>query len=159
MLLIESHCWNEWDEWERREEEIDFEDWEEKWLFWERLSVLFMKREWVDMDGCCWGDGLVMICMIDIDESSVFLCFHPQWERENVRERLKETHTHCVIQLTPKTVEEISSNEGREWGFDWTHAETSWRYGCGQSGLREGRCSWLVILVRNSVTFENDSSE
>ena len=66
MLLIESHCWIEWDEWERREEEIDSEDWEEKWLFWERLSVLFMKWEWVDMDGCCWGDGLmswVCVCV------------------------------------------------------------------------------------------------
>ena len=84
MLLIESHCWIEWDEWERREEEIDYEDWEEKWLFWERerLSVLFMKWEWVDMDGCCWGDGLMMIFMIDVDELSLCLCFHPQWERE-----------------------------------------------------------------------------
>ena len=53
-----------------------------------RLSVLFMKWEWVDMDGCCWGDGLMMICMIDINELSVCLCFHPQWERE--RERLNE---------------------------------------------------------------------
>ena len=28
----------------------------------------------------------MMICMIDIDELSVCLCFHPQRERENVRE-------------------------------------------------------------------------
>ena len=83
-----------------------------------------------------------------------------KWEMKKRNwEDWKETHTHCVIQLTPKTVLEISSKEGREWGFDWTHAETSWMYGCGQSGLREGRCSWLVILVRNSVTSENDSSE
>ena len=53
----------------------------------ERLSVLFMKWEWVDMDGCCWGDVLMMIYMIDIDELSVCLCFHPQWERERERER------------------------------------------------------------------------
>ena len=71
----------------------------------------------------------------------------------------KETHTHCVIQLTPKTVLEISSNEGREWGSDCKHIWTSWMYGCGQSDFREGRCSWLVILVRSSVTLENDSSE
>ena len=82
MLLIESHCWIEWDEWERREEEIDFEDWEEKWLFWERLSVWFMEWVWVDVGGCCWGDGLVVVCVVDIDELSVCLCFHPQSERE-----------------------------------------------------------------------------
>ena len=42
------------------------------------------------------------------------------------RERgLKETHSHCVIQLTPKTALEISSKEGREWGFDCKHAATS----------------------------------
>ena len=56
----------------------------------ERLSVLFMKWEWVDMDGCCWGDGLMMIYMIDIDELSVCLCFHPQWERERDRERERD---------------------------------------------------------------------
>ena len=38
------------------------------------------------MDGCCWGDGLMMICMIDIDELSVCLCFHPQSERERLNE-------------------------------------------------------------------------
>ena len=38
---------------------------------------------------------------------------------------LKEAHSHCVIQLTPKTVEEISSKEGREWGSDCKQAETS----------------------------------
>ncbi len=44
---------------------------------------------------------------------------------EGYERGLKETHTHCVIQLTPKTVLEISSKEGREWGFDCKHAETS----------------------------------
>ena len=44
---------------------------------------------------------------------------------EGCERGLKETHTHCVIQLTPKTVLEISSKEGREWEFDCTHAETS----------------------------------
>ena len=43
------------------------------------------------------------------------------------------------IQLTPNTVLEISSNEGRECGLDCKHAETSWMYGCGQSGFSEGR--------------------
>ena len=38
---------------------------------------------------------------------------------------LKETHSHCVIQLTPKTALEISSKEGREWGSDCKQAETS----------------------------------
>ena len=38
---------------------------------------------------------------------------------------LKETHPHCVVQLTPNTVLEISSKEGREWEFDCKHAETS----------------------------------
>ena len=37
----------------------------------------------------------------------------------------RNTHSHCVIQLTPKTVLEISSKEGREWGSDCKHAETS----------------------------------
>ena len=37
----------------------------------------------------------------------------------------RNTQTHCVIQLTPKTVLEISSKEGREWGFDCKQAETS----------------------------------
>ena len=37
----------------------------------------------------------------------------------------RNTHTHCVIQLTPNTVLEISSKEGREWGSDCKHAETS----------------------------------
>ena len=46
-------------------------------------------------------------------------------EKKEKKERLKETHTRCVIQLTPKTVLEISSKEGREWGFDCTHAATS----------------------------------
>ena len=42
------------------------------------------------------------------------------------KERIeRNTHTHCVIQLTPKTVLEISSKEGREWGSDCKHAETS----------------------------------
>ena len=44
---------------------------------------------------------------------------------EECERELKEIHSHCVIQLTPKTVLEISSKEGREWGFDCTHAETS----------------------------------
>ena len=44
---------------------------------------------------------------------------------EGCERGLKETRTHCVIQLTPKTVLEISSKEGREWGFDCKHAETS----------------------------------
>ena len=92
MLLIESHCWIEWDEWERREEEIDFEDWEEKWLFWERDWVCYLWNENEHMDGCCWGDGLMMICMIDIDELSVCLCFHPQWERERERERERDLY-------------------------------------------------------------------
>ena len=30
-----------------------------------------------------------------------------------------------VNQFTPKTVREISSNEGREWGSDCKHANTS----------------------------------
>ena len=38
---------------------------------------------------------------------------------------LKETHTHFVIQLIPKTVLEISSKEGREWESDCKQAETS----------------------------------
>ena len=41
------------------------------------------------------------------------------------RKRIEETHIHCVIQLTPKTVDEISSKEGREWGSDCKQAETS----------------------------------
>ena len=41
---------------------------------------------------------------------------------EGCERGLKETHTHCVIQLTPKTVLEISSKEGREWGSDCKHA-------------------------------------
>ena len=48
-----------------------------------------------------------------------------RWLRDVCVRGLKETHTHCVIQLTPKTVLEISSKEGREWGFDCKHAETS----------------------------------
>ena len=44
---------------------------------------------------------------------------------EECERGLKETHPHCVIQLTPKTVLEISSKEGREWGFDCKHAATS----------------------------------
>ena len=44
---------------------------------------------------------------------------------EGCERGLKETHTHCVIQLTPKTVLEISSKEGREWGSDCKQAETS----------------------------------
>ena len=44
---------------------------------------------------------------------------------EKCERGLKETHIHCVIQLTPKTALEISSKEGREWGFDCKHAETS----------------------------------
>ena len=44
---------------------------------------------------------------------------------EGCERGLKETHTHCVIQLTPKTVLEISSKEGREWGFDCKQAWTS----------------------------------
>ena len=90
MLLIQSHCWIEWDEWERREEEIDFEDWEEKWLFWERDWVCYLWNENEHMDGCCWGDGLMMICMIDMSELSVCLCFHPQWERERFISGLNE---------------------------------------------------------------------
>ena len=44
---------------------------------------------------------------------------------ERCERGLKEKHSHCVIQLTPKTVVEISSKEGREWGSDCKHAETS----------------------------------
>ena len=44
---------------------------------------------------------------------------------EECERGLKETHTNCVIQLTPKTVLEISSKEGREWGSDCKHVETS----------------------------------
>ena len=83
MLLIQSNCWIEWDEWEREwEEEIDFENWEEKWLFWERDWVCYLWNENEHMDGCCWGDGLLMICVIDMSDLSVCVCYHPQWERE-----------------------------------------------------------------------------
>ena len=44
---------------------------------------------------------------------------------ERCERGLKEKHSHCVIQLTPKTVVEISSKEGREWGSDCKHAWTS----------------------------------
>ena len=44
---------------------------------------------------------------------------------EGCERGLKETHSHCVIQLIPKTLLEISSKEGREWGFECEHVEIS----------------------------------
>ena len=46
----------------------------------------------------------------------------------NMCERIQKPHTHLSSfnQFeTPNTVLEISSNEGREWGSDCKHAETS----------------------------------
>ena len=44
---------------------------------------------------------------------------------EGCERGLKETHSHCVIQLTPKTADAICTKEGRECGFDCTQAVTS----------------------------------
>ena len=62
-------------------------------------------------------------------------------------------------QFTPKTVEEIWSNEGREGGSDCKQAATSWMEGCGQSEFSLGRCPWFMIEVRNSLALSIDSSE
>ena len=88
MLLIESHCWIEWDEWERREEEIDFGDWEEKWLFWEREIECVVYEMW--MSGHGW---LLLRRWIDDDlydrywwVECVFVFSSTMRERERERE-------------------------------------------------------------------------
>ena len=71
---------------ERREEEIDFEDWEEKWLFWERDWVCYLWNENEHMDGCCWEDVLMMIYMIDMSDLSVFVFVFSSTMRERERD-------------------------------------------------------------------------
>ena len=82
---------------ERREEEIDFEDWEEKWLFWERDWVCYLWNENEHMDGCCWGDGLMMICMIDMSDLSACVCVFIHNERERFISGLNEELLKMII--------------------------------------------------------------
>ncbi len=85
MILIQSHCWIEWDEWEREGKRRLILRIEKRNDCFERDWVCYLWNENEHMDGCCWGDGLLMICMIDMSDLSVCLCFHPQWERERDR--------------------------------------------------------------------------
>ena len=63
---------------------------------------------------------------------------------------LKETRSHCVIQLTPKTVLEISSNEGRECGSSTKQTEARLKYDCGHS-------DWMLGRTPSSTTPRNNS--
>ena len=64
-----------------------------------------------------------------------------------------------MIQLTPKTVLEISSKEGREWGSDCKHICTSLMNDFGQSDFREGRTLPSQTPLKKTAGSEKVMSE